>query len=202
MMHSGKIRVPVIAAAVLVGLASLGSARTAHASSEFPGALQAALQAEFPKDKYAVTFCVPLCTACHTTTLGGPGNLNPFGKNLEGVGGLAFGNGNKDQKVLDAVKKYFAATPAAGGVIDSTGMLAFDSDGDLTSDRDELIQLDSPSIAGAEGKLAFCPDIRYGCGARVAAAPPPVDRVGLFSAGLALLGLAVFRRRFRSQRAR
>jgi hypothetical protein len=42
----------------------------------------------------------------------------------------------------------------------------------------------------------LCPEdaATYGCFARVAAAPPPADRLGLFSAGLVVLGLAAFRR--------
>jgi hypothetical protein len=58
-----------------------------------------------------------------------------------------------------------------------------------------LKMLDAPGGPGA-----FCSDLTYGCGARIASAPPPIDKVGLFSAGLVGLGL-IFLRRGRRHRA-
>ena len=72
-----------------------------------------------------------------------------------------------------------------------------DSDMDGTSDVKELEIGDSPAVAGLPGTNLICPDIRYGCGARLATASPPVDRLGLFSAGLAVLGLTLLRRQHR-----
>lgn len=188
-MHSTKTRVWAFGAACLVGLTTFGSARSAHASSDFPAALQKALQAQ---PQFAgTTFCVPLCTACHNTTQGGPQNINPFGHNLEFYGGLALGNADADAKVLGAVTRYFMATPAAG--VPQVGG-KWDSDNDGVSDEQELKDLSSPSLARPRGEHEFCSDLAYGCGARIAPAPPPVDRIGLFSASFVILGLAAFRR--------
>ena len=193
-MHSSKTRASLLGAALFVGLATLGSARTAHASSDFPASLQKALNAHFPGQQ----FCVPLCTACHNTTKGGPGDVNVFGHNLEFNGFLAQGNPNADAKVAMALENYFMKTPGAN---DKQVNGKWDSDGDGVSDEDELRELSSPSLALPRGEGEFCPDIKYGCFARIAAAPPPADRLGLFSAGLAVLGLAALRRR-RAPRAR
>ena len=187
MQHSIKIRGSVLGAALLIGLASFGSVRSAHASSTYPAAMKAALEKHFQKvanpGSAVPTFCVPLCTACHNTTAGGPANLNVFGTNLFLKGRLTRSN---DAKVEPALEAVFAITPP------------LDSDGDGKSDELELSQLSSPSLREPRGVTEFCPDIAYGCGASVAAAPPPVDRTGLFAAaGLVLAGLAVFRRRAR-----
>jgi hypothetical protein len=210
MMHESKTRVARVSfgVALLVGLATLGSAGSASASSAFPAALQKALSNQFP----GVTFCVPTCVACHLTTAGGPKNMNVFGTNLEyqpAFPNLILGNqGDVDKKVNDAVVNYFKSTPAAGlptapaNFPDGTRP-SYDSDGDGISDYEELRVLDSPSVAAAAGVDQFCPAdaAMYGCFARVASAPPPVDRLGLFSAGLVVLGLAAFRRLRRAPRA-
>ena len=192
MMHSSKTRASVLGAALLVGLATLGSARTAQASLTYPSSLQKALNAHYKR----TDFCVPLCTACHNTTKGGPGDLNVFGTNLW-TGGPLLKNYD-DAKVAAAVESYFMKTPPANKP-QVNGK--WDSDADGVSDEDELAGFDSPSLPGAIGVDQFCPDIRYGCGARIAAAPPPLDRLGLFSAGLVVLGLAAARRLKRTARA-
>jgi hypothetical protein len=208
MARKGKAygRVSLLAA-WLIGLALLGSARNAAASRAFPAALQKALSKQFPD----VNFCVPSCAACHLTTLGGPGNINVFGDNLEhqppGPGqppapNLIVGDKDADQKVDEALTRYFASTPAAGlatapaNFPDGTRP-SYDSDGDGISDYEELRKLDSPSVRLPRGENEFCPDILYGCGARVAAAPAPVDRGGLFGTGLVIFGLAALRRRLK-----
>ncbi len=195
MKHSNKTRGPVLGAALLIGLASIGSARTAQASTDFPAALQKALEAHFQGQ----SFCVPLCTACHNTTKGGPRDLNVFGTNLELKAGLFLGNVHADDKVAGAITKYFMTAP---GPDDKQVNGKWDSDGDGISDEDELKVYSSPSLPSPRGDQEFCSDLKYGCGARIAAAPPPVDRVGLFAAGLAVLGLAALRRRNRHQSVR
>jgi len=212
MMHESKSRIYRIRVslglALVVGLATFGAVSPARASSAFPAALQKALTKKFP----GVTFCVPTCVACHLTTAGGPGNLNKFGDNLyhqPTFPNLLPGNGGADDHVQKALDTYFAATPASGLPQALTAFpppdvtrQSYDADSDGISDYDELARLDSPSLPGAEGVAAFCPSdaATYGCFARVAAAPPPADRVGLFAAGLAALGLAVLRRRKRAPR--
>jgi hypothetical protein len=218
MMHESKTRVSRVslAAALLVGLAMLASAGNARASSKFPEALQKALNKQFPK----VSFCVPTCAACHLTTVGGPGNLNAFGHNLENnptstPPNLILGNGGDvDKKVDDAVTRYFASTPAPGMPTaiahfpapnpsdPDISRQSYDSDEDGISDYEELRVFDSPSVKLPLGVHEFCPEdaLAYGCFARVAAAPPPVDRLGLFSAGFVVLGLAAFRRLKRKPR--
>jgi hypothetical protein len=177
MMHSTKARVSLVHVALLTGLCTLGFARSAQASQDYPPYLKAALDKEFP----SVTHCVPLCTACHKTTAGGPGNINLFGATLESskIGLLP---GGSQQDVENAIHALAIAMPP------------IDSDGDGVSDVDELNAGDSPSIAGPAGQGQFCSDLQYGCGARIAAAPP-ADRLSLFSAGLVTLGLVLARRR-------
>jgi len=202
-------RAPFIVA-MLVGLAALGSASSANASSTFPAALQKALNNQFKSQ--GVSFCVPTCAACHRTTAGGPGDLNVFGTYIEKYPtfpNLILGNGGDvDAKVQTAVTNYFASTPPAGAktapaAIPNGPTTSYDADGDGISDYDELAKLDSPSISGAEGVGQFCPSDAavYGCFARVAAAPPPADRLGLFSAGMVVFGFAVFRRLKRRPRS-
>ncbi|MET0789888.1 MAG: hypothetical protein ABW061_00075 [Polyangiaceae bacterium] len=174
MMHSTKTRGFVFGAALLA-FASLLCTRPAHASADFPAALQKALEKRFP----GTTFCVPLCTACHNTTAGGPENYNVFGKVLRdnGLGG--------DIPTL--------VDPVLNAVLN----MNLDSDGDGKTDAQELAALSSPSLAEPRGVGEFCSDLTYGCGARIAAAPPPIDPIGLLSAGLVVLGLTVLRRQRR-----
>ena len=101
----------------------------------------------------------------------------------------------------------FGLLPGNPALIDNAFMMLAaadpDSDGDGTNDIEEIEAGDSPSLAFPDGVAQWCPDIKYGCGARIAAAPPPpVDRLGLFSAGLVVLGFAVARRRRGARRAR
>ena len=180
-MYPSKNRSSVLGAALLVGLAMLAGTRGAQASSSFPPKLQQGLETEFPGQ----AFCVPQCTACHTTNVGGFGTLNSFGLNLRNFGGLAPVAGNP----VTSLHAYFEAV--------ASGKTNGDSDGDGISDEAELKALSSPAVAGTRGEGQLCPDIRYGCGARMASAPPPVDRLGLLSAGFALLGLTALRRRSR-----
>jgi len=195
--------------ALLVGLSAFGTAPSANASSQFPAALQKALNKQFKSQ--GITFGVPTCAACHLTTQGGPSMLNVFGYNLEHYPtfpNLILGNaGDVDAKVQSAITNYFAATPAAGvpqapASFPEGTRPSYDADQDGVSDYDELAKNDSPSLPGAEGVGQFIPADAavYGCFARVASAPPPVDRSGLLSAGLVVLGFAAFRRLKRGRR--
>jgi hypothetical protein len=174
-MRSDTASRSVLCVAQIIGLASLAVARSAQASPDYPPALAAAIANQYP----SAVKCVPLCTACHLTMLGGLGMLNSFGASLKNIGELVPGDANR---VAPALMKLAATMPPV------------DSDGDGISDVDELIVGDSPSIAGNAGKNQFCPDIKYGCGARIAAVPP-VDRLSLLCMGLAALGCVAGRRR-------
>jgi hypothetical protein len=179
-----KTRASLLSATLFIGLATFSSPRTANASSNFPAALKTALEAYFPGQ----TYCVPLCTACHNTTAGGPGDLNKFAKNWENQGLLLPVFADRLTKELSdyLTKAPGPNDPQVGG--------KWDSDGDGVSDEEELKNFSSPALAGP---VAFCTDLTYGCGARIASAPPPIDKVGLFSAGLVVLGLTLLRRRRR-----
>jgi hypothetical protein len=182
-MHITKGLRSAFRAAILLGLgiASLGVARTAQASSDYPPLLAAAIAKKYP----TAVKCVPLCTACHLTTVGGPGMVNQFGLSLETYGLL--------RQSPATVEPAFDALAVADP----------DSDGDGTHDIEEIVAGNSPSIAYPAGEGEFCPDIKYGCGAHIAAAPPPpVDRLGLFSTGLAVLGFVTVRRRRGAARSR
>lgn len=158
-------------------IATLGFARAARASSDYPPALQAALEKEL-----GGTFCTPLCTACHNTTQGGPENINVFGRTLEEKYGLLPGNPALVDIAIQGLKSsYDAGNPD-------------DSDGDGAFDVDELKKGDSPSLPGAAGTDQFCPDIAYGCGARIATRPP-ADRISLFGFGVLGFGLIALRRK-------
>jgi len=195
-----RVRSLYLALAASLALTAFGSARVAHASTTYPPKAQEALNKQFPGQSY----CVPQCVLCHKTNEGGFRTLNVFGANLQLNGRLA---ASQPDTVVDAFDRYFKATPASGGVstmfLDGTTRLFFDSDNDGVSDYTELQNFDSPSIAGPTGADQLCPAdaAQYGCFARVAAAPPPADRLGLLSAGLVVLGLAAFRRSKRRRRA-
>ena len=171
--------------ASLTGLLAFGScalvSRSAEASPTYPPFLENAVAEQIPN----APKCAPQCTACHLTTAGGFGTLNKFGHNLQMIGGLLPGGSQAD--VTHALKILVAADP--------------DSDGDGIKDVEEIEAGDSPALAAPNGAAQWCPDIKYGCGARIAAAPPAVDGPGLFSAGLVVLGFAVARRWRGSARA-
>jgi len=165
--------------------------------------VQKALDSEF-----GGSHCVPQCIFCHVTNEGGIGTLNSFGLNLKQYGGLTLGN---PASVVPKFTAYFTLTPASGGVMTTfangstpTPRPFYDSDNDGVSDYTELQQGDSPSVKLPNGVDEVCPSdpIMYGCFARVASAPPPADRWGLFSAGLFVVGFAAFRRLNRVRRPR
>jgi hypothetical protein len=192
-----------LALSASLALLAFGSVRVAHASSSYPPEVAKALDAQFPGQAY----CVPQCITCHRTNEGGFGTLNVFGHNLEIYGALP---PSHPELVVGAFDKYFKSTPPTGDgappqvnttFTDGTTRLFYDSDKDGVSDYTELQNSDSPSVALPRGEKELCPDIAYGCFARVAAAPPPADRLGLLSAGLVVLGLTAFRRLKRGPRS-
>ncbi len=197
-----RVRPLHLAVAASLALTAFGTAREAHASSTYPAEVAKALEQQFHQ-----SYCVPQCITCHLTNEGGFGTMNVFGHNLELKGMLP---PLTPAQVVPAFARYFAVMPAATDPQASTTFIDgsmpatrpfFDSDQDGKSDYTELQNFDSPSVAGPRGVSAVCPDIAYGCFARVAAAPPPADRLGLFSAGLVVLGLTAFRRLKRAPRA-
>ena len=198
MTHSGGTRISAFKVAarragLLLGLAAFAFAHPANAFPTFPPRLQSALEQQF-----GVSFCVPQCIVCHQTNAGGKGTTTAFANNLIIYGHLTT---NGDDPVVDKVKAYFAAVAAAQG----TGKMPNgDSDGDGVSDADELKAHDLPGVAGPVGNNKLCLDIEYGCaGGRIAPAPPRIDSVGAFSAGLVVVGFAAMRRRRRlAKRAR
>lgn len=195
-----RLRALQLAGAVGLTLAVVGIPRAAHASTSYPPEVQKALDAEF-----GGSHCVPQCVFCHTTNLGGINMLNSFGQNLKSqvaLGPLV------PSSVVPKFTDYFKLAPATGvSTMFSNNSTPnprpfFDSDGDGVSDYTELQQGDSPSAKFPNGVNEVCPSdpIMYGCFARVASAPPPVDRFGLFSASLVVLGLTAFRRLKRVRR--
>jgi len=192
-----------IAVAASLTLTAFASPRAALASSSYPPEVQKALDQQFPESPH----CVPQCITCHKTNEGGIGTMNVFGANLEQYGRLPPSSPNL---VVGAFDTYFKSTPPPGvpqvDTMFANGTTArkfFDSDSDGVSDYTELQQGDSPSIALPRGVDEVCPAdvIMYGCFARVAAAPPPADRSGLFSVGLGVLGIAALRRSKRLRRS-
>jgi hypothetical protein len=163
---------PLALSACLIGLCA---AQRAQASETYPPKVQEAMM-----KRLNASYCVPQCILCHLTNQGGIGTLNPFGKNLQRATVLL---PRRPDTVAQAFETYLSTQANA------------DSDMDGTSDVKELEIGDSPAVAGVPGTNLICPDIRYGCGARIASAPPPVDHVGLFAAGLVVLGITLLRRK-------
>jgi len=199
-MGSLEIACSKTMAAAGVMLALFGVVCTANASPNYPPEVQKAMEQQFKGQ----TFCVPQCVTCHLTNEGGFHTLNVFGNNLQRYGRLPSGNAGQ---VVGAFDTYFKSNPPTDApqvntvFVDGTSRPFFDSDQDGISDYTELQNSDSPSLALPRGEKEFCPDILYGCFARVAPARPPADRLGLISFGAALLGLAALRKLKRAPRA-
>ncbi|MEZ4227435.1 MAG: hypothetical protein R3B13_41235 [Polyangiaceae bacterium] len=155
-------------AATLVFTLSLLTAGSAQARPEFPQAVQDAADAP----------CLPQCSLCHRDTSGGGVADQPFAQSL-----LSQGDGNGEEGIVAAM--------------DRMRQQNMDSDGDGTSDIDELSQGKDPNYAG--DALVCLPDV--GCGARVARAPAE-QGMGAVLTALAALALAHLRRRRRAQALR
>ncbi len=120
----------------------IATARAAEASPDFPEALASEL--DMP--------CPPTCTVCHRDLNGGFFTVTkPFGKAMIDVGKLS---ARSPEEI-----------PAALQALDAA---ASDSDGDGTSDVDELTRGEDPNRPGAQ---SLCGP-EYGCGAQLASAAP------------------------------
>ena len=167
-------RCRLIAAALLVS-ALMAVAAPASAFPEYPAAVQDALTLS----------CAPPCLLCHDTPSGGLGTANqPFVSSLSCFGSINLKNvGLRDMTtILQGLETLPCRTPANACM--PMGMTPCDTDGDGTTDVEELKNDTNPNPGGAD--LA-CP--HYGCGARIAPARPrrPIDG----TAALAALGTLV-----------
>ncbi len=168
-------------AALIVGLVLGGLPGRANASETYPAQVQLTMS-----KRLNTSYCVPQCILCHRTNLGGRKTMNVFGLSMEhnvDLGPAVPGT------VGAKLEKYFAEHAD------------LDSDGDGVTDVKEIEVGDSPAIPGAAGENLICPDITYGCGARIA---PQPSSGGLEPAAVIALGLGLFsarRRRGRFARA-
>ena len=126
----------------------------------------ASAEREFPKAlKDAVGLrCVPQCTVCHTSNLGGLDTVKQdFGKAILTSGKLVPGHPESIPAAVEAVR-----ATAEGAILVERLERGFD-----------------PNYDEALGQLACGPT--YGCGARVAKAPPPSSGNLAYVLGAALL---------------
>ena len=175
-------------------LAVLGAVSTASAHPTSPGVIQDQLGAP----------CAPQCSLCHVSAQGGDALR---GEGPVGYVGPHQGYGQFITNLLYQQKPYaidadlelktklkgLEKLPCNAGDAD-TGIC--DSDGDGTSDIDELKAGDDPDEKG-HGNGAICP--KYGCGASsIATLPRNTHDSSRAGAVMAALGVAlIFARRFR-----
>jgi hypothetical protein len=161
--------------ATAFGLAAVFGAPSARASSDYPEKLQQALGMP----------CAPPCSLCHLTDQGGPGMLayddKPFPHAMWDAG-MRGALPDSLQAALDKLAMDTSGAPDSGAA-----MLD-----DLTAGKD-------PNTGGMAD--IACSDIRYGCGAHVAARPR-FDGFALCAALAVLFGLGVLRRRRAARRTR
>jgi hypothetical protein len=115
----------------------------ARAEPEFPGKLQTILATIKPG------VCTPSCMLCHTDPAGGEKYLRSVG-DTGTVWAIFLGNYVKSNNAM------------------AVANLKSDTDGDTVSDIDELLAGTDPLVKGSP---SICSP-EYGCGARVAPAPP------------------------------
>lgn len=168
-----KTRFARRAIALVAGAWLALATKPALASETYPGFVQKA--ADMP--------CVPQCTLCHSSSPGRAGTAATGTKSASQfiLAGPILGNGS-EQQVVAALQNMANAQ--------------IDSDGDGTNDFDELKAGTDPNDP-QNGSLC---GPTYGCGARIAKAPP-TDGAASALAALTVVGFAfAFRRIARSGR--
>ena len=123
---------------VVVVVAVLAVAGATRASSDFPSAIKSHLSAS----------ASPSCTVCHETNGGGFGTIDK-----------AHGQAMQDALL---VARDVDSLNAALDQLQADGT---DSDGDGTTDIDELIAGEDPNVAGAAGGGGDALKYGFGCGA-------------------------------------
>jgi hypothetical protein len=131
------------------------------------------------------------CTLCHDGSPSKETARQPFVNNLKRYGFQIYdADGNPNPQDFDRALTEFEMDTS----ISDPG----DTDGDGLSDREELARGLDPNPNG----LPLCggdapPVVGYGCGARIAPAPPRFDRIALGAAVVVALGLVHARRKRR-----
>jgi hypothetical protein len=157
-----------------VALSVLLVAGTSHADPSFPSAVESDWKVP----------CLPKCTLCHLTQLGGPGNIRTttdgspgFGATLRDLYGLSVGN-------VSSIHSALAQAKAGNSDVDGDGKTDYD---ELSTGMDPNDPTPGATICtGDTGPV-------YGC-VRVAR-PGPVDGAASTFAIATLIGLATLRRR-------
>jgi len=150
----------ILAPGVVVFGLSVFSASTAAARIEFPEEMREVMQLD----------CNPTCLLCHTTETGGKANLNGYGKMLKNTEGFGV-------HLPNGIERVFGEDGAASMV---------DTDGDLTNDRQEIINNTDPRT---EEEVGVCSEAIYGCGA-AQVAPGATPRTSAWAV-VAALGVAL-----------
>jgi hypothetical protein len=165
MQSSSSFRARFVVAAFLAFAPASLPARLAQASDEYPSVLQDEL--DMP--------CAPGCTLCHSTQIGQLGTA---------AGGTLFGKAT----AVGAGPKNPARLREFVGMLEAGNT---DTDDDGKPDTTELAEGGDPSSKG-DGRVC---GPEYGCGARIAKAPPS-NGLGFGLAALCAGAVALgFRRR-------
>jgi MYXO-CTERM domain-containing protein len=182
-----------LACVPVVGLATCGWTEPAFAYDQLPGYVQ---------NIFALD-CAPSCLLCHTRPEGGEEYIKPASGDYPD----ARGYGVFVQNLMASYRDITQGLPTEAQL--ATALAAMrtspcsptsmgapcDSDGDTKNDVDELATGQDPDDGSQDAPLCIGP--RYGCGARVAPAPPA--RAAHASAWLAALGVAlILARRLRA----
>jgi hypothetical protein len=149
-------------------LLALALTRSALGLPEYPEAVRAAVPS---------LACVPQCTLCHRSLLGGLPVDRPFALDLLQSGPAP------DQAALRA---RLASLQAAGSTLDA--------DGDGQGDYAELSASTDPNSADPAANLCGVEGVRYGCGARFAGSRPDQAHT-LIGLGAITVAIALLRRR-------
>lgn len=123
---------------VVLPVVALAAAVPAHSSSDFPSAMKAHLSAS----------ASPACTVCHETNAGGFGTIDK-----------AFGQAMQDALLVAG------DVDSLNTALDTLQTDGTDSDGDGTTDVDELTAGEDPNVAGAAGGGGDALKYGFGCGA-------------------------------------